>query len=151
MSLQEQLAEIKAQALAAIEASDAEKSLNDVRVKFLGKKGEITSVLRGMKDLSADERPQAGKLANEVRDAIQSQLDEKKAATRAAATIFLFIFIILRTLEFFVLHSLFFTYLFASLEAHIESLNRMCESAYGYKVNTLFSISTDSIESDTSA
>lgn len=38
MSLQEQLAEIKAQALAAIEASDAEKSLNDVRVKFLGKK-----------------------------------------------------------------------------------------------------------------
>ncbi|MCQ2570508.1 MAG: phenylalanine--tRNA ligase subunit alpha [Limosilactobacillus sp.] len=84
MSLQEQLAEIKAQALAAIEASDAEKSLNDVRVKFLGKKGEITSVLRGMKDLSADERPQAGKLANEVRDAIQSQLDEKKAALATA-------------------------------------------------------------------
>ncbi len=49
------------------------KSLNDVRVAYLGKKGPITEVLRGMGKLSAEERPQMGALVNEVREAIQTR------------------------------------------------------------------------------
>ena len=58
------------------EASDL-KALEDLRVKFLGKKGEITELMKGMKDLSNEERPLIGKLVNDVKDALNNALEEK--------------------------------------------------------------------------
>lgn len=57
---------------------DAKAALENIRVKFLGKKGELTGVLRGMGQLSAQERPVIGQLANEVRAAIEKQIEETK-------------------------------------------------------------------------
>lgn len=54
--------------------------LEALRVKYLGKKGELTSVMKGMGSLSKEERPKIGKLANEVRAGIEKSLEEKKAA-----------------------------------------------------------------------
>lgn len=77
--MQEKLNQIKEQALKSItEAADL-KVLDDIRVSILGKKGELTAVLRGMKDLSNEERPIIGKLANEVRSAVEDQLDKAKS------------------------------------------------------------------------
>ena len=50
------------------------QELNDLRVKVLGKKGELTEILRGMKDLSPEERPVVGALVNTVRDEIESAI-----------------------------------------------------------------------------
>lgn len=72
------LEQIKEQALKSITDVDNLKSLDDIRVAVLGKKGELTNVLRGMKDLSNDERPLVGKLANEVREAIESSIENAK-------------------------------------------------------------------------
>ena len=84
MSLKGQLTELRAQALEAIQNSTDDQAINEARVKFLGKKGPITAVLRGMKDLSKEERPKVGQFANEIRDQIQVALDEKRAAIEAA-------------------------------------------------------------------
>lgn len=76
--MQEKLAEIKEKAIAAISEAADLKKLDEVRVAILGKKGELTGVLRGMKDLSNEERPLVGKLANEVRAAIEGELEKAK-------------------------------------------------------------------------
>ena len=52
--------------LAQIQAADAPEKLNDVKVRFLGKKGELTAVLKGMKDVAAEDRPKVGQLVNEA-------------------------------------------------------------------------------------
>lgn len=70
MSLQDELTQLRDQALGEIEATTDLKALNQVRVNWLGKKGPLTEVLRGMKDLTPEERPVVGALANEVRDAL---------------------------------------------------------------------------------
>lgn len=85
MSLQEDLQALKAQALVEIEETDITKALNDVRVKWLGKKGPLTEVLRGMKDLTAEERPVVGALANEVRDTLTEAIAKAQATLEAAA------------------------------------------------------------------
>ena len=59
------------------EVTDLDK-LKDIRVLYLGKKGELTAVLRSMKDLSAEERPIIGQIANEVREKIENTIEEKK-------------------------------------------------------------------------
>ncbi|GAP02961.1 phenylalanyl-tRNA synthetase subunit alpha [Fructobacillus pseudoficulneus] len=59
--------------------------LEQVRVAYLGKKGKITQVLKSMKDLSVDEKKAVGQVGNQVREAIQTSLDEKKEAQAAAA------------------------------------------------------------------
>ncbi len=56
------------------------KELNDIRVAYLGKKGPITEVLRGMGKLTAEERPKMGALVNVVRETITSRIEEKQAA-----------------------------------------------------------------------
>ncbi|MGN0771732.1 MAG: phenylalanine--tRNA ligase subunit alpha [Christensenellales bacterium] len=59
------------------------KSLNDVnnaKVKFLGKNGELTALLKGMKDVPADQRPEIGKMVNVARDAICEMIEEKQAS-----------------------------------------------------------------------
>ncbi|MEG1503464.1 phenylalanine--tRNA ligase subunit alpha [Enterococcus sp. 22-H-5-01] len=79
MSLQEQLEELKSQTLAKIEAADVLSAIESIRVETLGKKGPITEVLRGMRDLSAEERPKVGAFANEIRDLLAQAVEERKA------------------------------------------------------------------------
>ena len=76
--MKERLESIKQEAIKQIQASDVPEKLNDVRVKFLGKKGELTAVLKGMKDVAPEERPMVGQLVNETRAAIEELLDETK-------------------------------------------------------------------------
>ncbi|SHK05707.1 phenylalanyl-tRNA synthetase, alpha subunit [Hespellia stercorisuis DSM 15480] len=78
MSMKEKLENIKAEVQKQVEAADVPEMLNDVRVKFLGKKGELTAVLKGMKDVAAEERPLVGQLVNETRAVIENMLDETK-------------------------------------------------------------------------
>jgi phenylalanyl-tRNA synthetase alpha chain len=61
-------------ASSAIAAVADEKSLEDLRVRYLGKKGELSAVLRGMGSLSAEERPKVGEVANRVRDEVEALL-----------------------------------------------------------------------------
>ncbi|MCT4544592.1 MAG: phenylalanine--tRNA ligase subunit alpha [Vallitalea sp.] len=76
--MKDKLQAIKDDALKRIDEVTDLKILNDIRVNFLGKKGELTSVLRGMKDLSQEERPVIGQLANEVRNVIEEKLETAK-------------------------------------------------------------------------
>ena len=84
MGLREKLEELRQQGLNEIANSDDLKNVNDIRVKLLGKKGPITNVLRGMRNLSAEERPKVGKFANEVRDELQQALEDKKSSLEQA-------------------------------------------------------------------
>ncbi len=79
MSMREDLERIEAAAKEALEAAADGKALEDVRVKFLGKKGELTAILKQMGGLSADERPQMGQLANKVRADIENAVSERGA------------------------------------------------------------------------
>ncbi len=81
--MKERLEQIKANAIREIEASDSLGKLNDVRVAFLGKKGELTAVLKGMKDVSPEERPLVGQLVNETRESIESLIEATKAKMEA--------------------------------------------------------------------
>ncbi|MCA9765907.1 MAG: phenylalanine--tRNA ligase subunit alpha [Carnobacterium sp.] len=79
MELKQKLEALKEEALEKIAQAKSLPLLDQVRVAYLGKKGPITEVLRGMKDVSAQERPIIGAAANEVRDAIAIQLESQKA------------------------------------------------------------------------
>ena len=76
--MKEQLEKIKEEALKKIEASDALEKLNDIRVSYLGKKGELTSLLKSMKDVSPEERPKVGQMVNDARAIIEARLEETK-------------------------------------------------------------------------
>jgi len=78
-----QLEQIKAQALAALDAADTPAALEELRVKVLGKKGELTAVLKQMGKLSPEERPVMGQIANAVRAEIEAKLEQCKAAISA--------------------------------------------------------------------
>lgn len=79
--MKEKLSKIRSEALEQIGASDAD--LEQIKIKYLGKKGELTAVLRGMGALSAEERPIIGQLANEVRADIEAAIREKMQAEQA--------------------------------------------------------------------
>ena len=82
--MKEQIEQIKENALKELnEVTDA-KELNEIKVKYLGKKGELTSVLRGMGELSPEERPIIGSLVNVVRDEIEKIIEEKEEAYKQA-------------------------------------------------------------------
>lgn len=83
-TMKEKLEQIKAQALAQIEASDALDKLNEVRVNVLGKKGELTAVLKSMKDVSPEERPKVGQMVNGTREEIEKVLEEARARMEKA-------------------------------------------------------------------
>ena len=83
--MKEQLANIRAQALAAFEAAQSAAELDSLRVQYLGKKGELTAVLKMMGKLSAEERPAMGQLANEVRAALEQALEAKGKELEAKA------------------------------------------------------------------
>ena len=76
--MKEKLQSIKEEAIRQIEASDMPEKLNEVRVRFLGKKGELTAVLKSMKDVAPEERPKVGQLVNETRASIEELLEETK-------------------------------------------------------------------------
>lgn len=76
--MRDMLEQIRAQAMDAIGAADALAVLEEARVRFLGRKGALTEVLRGLGQVSAEERPALGQAANEIRDAIALALDERK-------------------------------------------------------------------------
>ena len=82
--MKERLEQIKAEAVARIQEADVPEKLNDVRVKFLGKKGELTAVLKGMKDVAPEERPKVGQLVNDTRAAIEELLEESKTRMEKA-------------------------------------------------------------------
>ncbi len=81
--MKEMLEKIRLEALSAIAADDAD--IEQIKIKYLGKKGELTAVLRGMGALSAEERPVVGQMANEVRAAIEAAIAEKTTALQAKA------------------------------------------------------------------
>ena len=76
--MKEKLEAIKAEALAKIDSAKDLDSLNDIKVAVLGKKGELTAVLKSMKDVPAEERPMVGQMVNEARTAIEEKLEEEK-------------------------------------------------------------------------
>lgn len=78
--MKDQLEKIKEEALRQITAADALETLNEIRVAYLGKKGELTSVLKSMKDVAPEDRPQVGQMVNEAREVIEEKLEETKAA-----------------------------------------------------------------------
>lgn len=78
--MKEKLEKILAEAMQQIDASQQLEKLNEIKVAFLGKKGELTSVLKSMKDVAPEERPVVGQLVNDARTAIEKKLEEKMNA-----------------------------------------------------------------------
>ena len=82
--MKEKLEQMKADAVREIQNSDGLAKLNEVRVAFLGKKGQLTALLKGMKDVLPEERPMVGQLVNETRESIENLIEETKAKLEAA-------------------------------------------------------------------
>ena len=82
--MKEQLELIQKQAITALDNVSTPAELEELRVRYLGKKGELTAVLKQMGQLSAEERPVMGQIANTVRAVIEEKLEERKAAIHSA-------------------------------------------------------------------
>ncbi|KEZ89174.1 phenylalanine--tRNA ligase subunit alpha [Lacrimispora celerecrescens] len=83
--MKDQLENIKQEALKQIEASDALEKLNDIKVAYLGKKGELTSVLKSMKDVAPEDRPKVGQMVNDARAVIEGKLEAAMSALQKKA------------------------------------------------------------------
>ena len=83
--MKEQLEQIKKQAISSLNEAANPAALEELRIRFLGKKGELTAVLKQMGKLSAEERPVMGQLANSVRAEIEALLDARKTQLQAEA------------------------------------------------------------------
>lgn len=75
--MKERLEAIKKDALEKIKQAEAMDALNAIRVSVLGKKGELTKVLKGMKDVAKEERPMVGQMVNDTRAVIEKALEEE--------------------------------------------------------------------------
>ena len=85
--MKEMLSKIKEQTLAKIDQAKEAAAINDIKVAILGKKGELTQVLKGMKDVAPEDRPKVGQMVNEVRADIEEKLDAKlKEINKAVRT-----------------------------------------------------------------
>lgn len=84
--MKEKLDEIRAAASSAIAAAETEKEIEELRVRFLGKKGELTAILKQMGSLSAEERPVMGQLVNEAKQKTEELINEKKSEIKEKAT-----------------------------------------------------------------
>ena len=78
--MKEEIAKIKENAIAQIAEAKDLVELNEKRVKYLGKKGELTALLRGMKDLSAEERPIIGNLVNAIKEELENLIKKRETA-----------------------------------------------------------------------
>ena len=85
MGITEDLHELRDRGIAAVAATDDLAALDGVRVEFLGKKGSLTSILRGLGALSPEERPAVGKVSNEVRQELESAVQARHADLSASA------------------------------------------------------------------
>lgn len=83
--MEDKIKELRTAANDAIKVAADLKELDDVRVKFLGKKGELTTLLRGMSQLSAENRPRIGKIVNEARADIENLIAEKNSELKTKA------------------------------------------------------------------
>ena len=84
--MKEQLLSIKKAAEEKLSQLHTVQSLEDIRIRVLGKKGELTQVLRQMGSLSAEERPVIGALANDIRTAIENAIAEKLVSLHSDAS-----------------------------------------------------------------
>lgn len=80
VQMKAEIESVKQAALAAIDAADSVQQLGEVRVRFLGKSGELTSLMKGLGALSKEERPEMGKVLNVARTEIEAALEHKLAA-----------------------------------------------------------------------
>ncbi|WP_353931658.1 phenylalanine--tRNA ligase subunit alpha [Okeanomitos corallinicola TIOX110] len=83
-NLEDQLLGLQQDGVAAIAAVNTLEALEELRVNYLGKKGQLGVLLRNMGKLSAEERPQVGAIANTVKEALQNSLDQQRAALESA-------------------------------------------------------------------
>ncbi|UTR11329.1 phenylalanine--tRNA ligase subunit alpha [Evansella sp. LMS18] len=81
----DRLQELKEEALKKAEEASSLKELRELKVAYLGKKGPITEVLKGMGKVSKEERPKVGQMANEVREAVSTKIEEKEGRLEAEA------------------------------------------------------------------
>lgn len=81
--MEQQLTQIKEDALTAIKAAGDLNELNEQRVKYLGKKGSLTAILRGMGKVSPEDRPRIGQLVNDVRSELEASLENRQSALKA--------------------------------------------------------------------
>ncbi|PSB49911.1 phenylalanine--tRNA ligase subunit alpha [Cyanosarcina cf. burmensis CCALA 770] len=79
-----QLETLRQEAQTAIAAADCLERLEELRVAYLGKKGQLSAIMRQMGQLSAEERPQFGAIANTVKEAVQANLDDRRTKLQAA-------------------------------------------------------------------
>ena len=84
ISVKERLEAIVSRAMASIDSAGDLSALNDVRVSVLGKKGELTVVLKGMKNVAPEDRPKVGQMVNDARSAIEERMEQVKASLEAA-------------------------------------------------------------------
>ena len=78
MNMREKLQELAENAEKLIENSDNPEKLKEVRVAFLGKKGELTAILKSMKDVAPEDRPKVGQMVNDARVQIEKMIDESQ-------------------------------------------------------------------------
>lgn len=83
--MQAQLTAIREAAASALAKAETLEQLEELRIQYLGKKGELTAVMKGMGALSPEERPVVGQLANEVRSGIEAAMEEKKSMLESQA------------------------------------------------------------------
>ncbi len=83
--MEEKLHAIREEALKAIEQASSPEALDQIRIKYLGRKGVVTQILKGLGKLAPEERPKVGKLANEVKKGLEKALTAKKGALEKAA------------------------------------------------------------------
>ena len=76
--MKEEIENLKKQALEELTNSKSSKELNDLRVKYLGRKGELTGLLRGMGSLSPEERPKMGALVNSAKQEIENEIQDEQ-------------------------------------------------------------------------
>ncbi len=81
--MKEKLEKIRQEALARMEACADMDQLNEIRIAYLGKKGELTEVLKGMRNVSPEDRPRVGQMVNDTRGAIEERLERAKEAFAA--------------------------------------------------------------------
>jgi phenylalanyl-tRNA synthetase alpha chain len=80
--MREQLEQMRKNALCCIEEASSESALQDIRVRFLGRKGELTGLMKGLGALSQDERPLVGQLVNTIKDELESRLETAVASAK---------------------------------------------------------------------
>lgn len=82
--MEQQLKDLRESAVAELMKADSPDTLNDLRVKYLGKKGSLTGILRGMGALSAEERPRIGQIVNQIRSELEGLIESKGAELKDA-------------------------------------------------------------------